>query len=86
MSATMPPTAGMLPFKNSLVYSDGVIALQGALGDDDGTVVILGTGSVFVTRTADVVRFAGGWGFKVSDLGGGARLGRHLLEEIAARL
>ncbi len=71
----------MLPFKNSLVYSDGVIALQGALGDEDGTVVIVGTGSVYVTRTGDNIRFAGGWGFKVSDLGGGARLGRDLLEE-----
>jgi glucosamine kinase len=71
----------MLPFKNSLVYSDGVIALQGALGDHDGTVVILGTGSAFVTRSGSEIRFAGGWGFKVSDLGGGARLGRDLLEE-----
>jgi N-acetylglucosamine kinase-like BadF-type ATPase len=71
----------MLPFKNSLVYSDGVVALQGALGDHDGTVVILGTGSAFVTRSGSESRFAGGWGFKDSDLGGGARLGRDLLEE-----
>ena len=71
----------MLPFKNSLVYSDGVIALQGALGDHDGTVVILGTGSAFVSRSGTDIRFAGGWGFNVSDLGGGARLGRDLLEE-----
>ncbi len=71
----------MLPFQKSLVYSDGVIALQGALGDHDGTVVILGTGSAYVTRLGNDIRFAGGWGFKVSDLGGGARLGRDLLEE-----
>jgi glucosamine kinase len=71
----------MLPFQKSLVYSDGVIALQGALGDHDGTVVILGTGSAYVTRLGKDIRFAGGWGFKVSDLGGGARLGRDLLEE-----
>lgn len=71
----------MLPFQKSLVYSDGVIALQGALGDHDGTVVILGTGSAYVTRFGNEIRFAGGWGFKVSDLGGGARLGRELLEE-----
>ncbi|MEK1890892.1 MAG: BadF/BadG/BcrA/BcrD ATPase family protein [Phyllobacterium sp.] len=71
----------MLPFTNSLVYSDGVIALQGALGDEDGTVVIVGTGSVYVTRSGEEISFAGGWGFKVSDLGGGARLGRDLLEE-----
>ncbi len=48
-------------FKNSLVYSDGVIALQGALGDHDGTVVILGTGSAYVTRVGMtfVLRAAG---------------------------
>jgi glucosamine kinase len=70
-----------LPFKDALVLSDGLIALQGAIGNNDGTVVILGTGSVFITRDGDKVQFAGGWGFKVGDLGGGARLGRHLLEE-----
>ncbi len=70
-----------LPFKNAMVFSDGLIALQGAIGNNDGTVVILGTGSVFITRSGDKVRFAGGWGFKVGDLGGGARLGQHLLEE-----
>ncbi len=38
-------------------------------------------GSLFIAREGDKVQFAGGWGFKVGDLGGGARLGRHLLEE-----
>ncbi|MEI4480259.1 MULTISPECIES: BadF/BadG/BcrA/BcrD ATPase family protein [unclassified Phyllobacterium] len=70
-----------LPFKDALVLSDGLIALQGAIGNNDGTVVILGTGSLFIAREGDKVQFAGGWGFKVGDLGGGARLGRHLLEE-----
>ncbi len=70
-----------LPFQHSLVTSDGTIALQGALGDNDGTVVIIGTGTLFVTREGDDIRFAGGWGFKVGDLGGGARIGRDLLEE-----
>lgn len=71
----------VLPFRNASVHSDGFIALQGAIGDHDGTVVILGTGSAFITRAGGEVRFAGGWGFKVGDLGGGARLGRALLEE-----
>nr|WP_245581805.1 N-acetylglucosamine kinase [Phyllobacterium phragmitis] len=71
----------LLPFARAAVKSDAAIALQGALGDDDGTTVILGTGSVFITREKGHVRTIGGWGFRVSDLGGGARLGRDLLEE-----
>ena len=70
-----------LPFARSSVVSDGIIALQGAIGDQDGVVVILGTGSVYISRRNHNVTMKGGWGFKVSDLGGGARLGQKLLEE-----
>ncbi|PYE87660.1 N-acetylglucosamine kinase [Phyllobacterium leguminum] len=72
----------LLPFARAHVKSDATIALHGAIGDGDGTVVILGTGSVFITRQKGQIRTIGGWGFKVSDLGGGARLGRDLLEEV----
>lgn len=70
-----------LPFARSSVVSDGIIALQGAIGDQDGVVVILGTGSVTISRENKRITMKGGWGFKVSDLGGGARLGQKLLEE-----
>lgn len=70
-----------LPFAQSVVVSDAVIAMHGALGVHDGVVAILGTGSVFVARDRGNVRMIGGWGFKVSDLASGARLGRSLLEE-----
>jgi len=70
-----------LPFARSIVVSDAVIAMHGALGAHDGVVAILGTGSVFVARDRGSVRMIGGWGFKVSDLASGARLGRSLLEE-----
>ncbi|MBX8800736.1 N-acetylglucosamine kinase [Ochrobactrum sp. MR28] len=70
-----------LPFAQSSVVSDGIIALQGAIGDADGVVVILGTGSVYISRSNNTVTMKGGWGFKVSDLGGGARLGQKLIEE-----
>ncbi|RCS24010.1 N-acetylglucosamine kinase [Phyllobacterium salinisoli] len=76
-----PRLEKLLPFARARVKSDAIIALYGAIGDADGTVVILGTGSVFVTRKAGHIRTIGGWGFKVSDLGSGARLGRDLLEE-----
>ncbi|MBK3746123.1 hypothetical protein G3A39_44095 [Paraburkholderia aspalathi] len=70
-----------LPFARSLIVSDSETALQGAIGDSDGAVVILGTGSVFVRRLNDQIGTIGGWGFTISDLAGGARLGRDLLED-----
>lgn len=70
-----------LPFRNSVIVSDGTIAAYGALGAHEGVVGIVGTGSVFAVRRTQRVRMIGGWGFQISDLGGGARLGRQLLEE-----
>jgi len=69
-----------LPFASSRIVSDTVTALQGALGDDDGAIAILGTGSSFTKRTGDRVEVIGGRGFMLSDHAGGARLGRDLLE------
>ncbi|MCH3159071.1 hypothetical protein K3X38_14540, partial [Listeria monocytogenes] len=37
-----------LPFAHANVEFDGVIALQGALGDKDGVVAILGTGTAYI--------------------------------------
>ena len=70
-----------LPFRHTDIDSDGLIALQGALGDADGAVAILGTGSIYMARKAGAVHYIGGWGFSVGDQGGGARLGRSLLQE-----
>lgn len=70
-----------LPFRHTDIDSDGLIALQGAIGDEDGAVAILGTGSIYMARKNDTVRYIGGWGFTVGDLGGGARLGHALLQE-----
>ncbi|HEV7248581.1 MAG TPA: N-acetylglucosamine kinase [Shinella sp.] len=70
-----------LPFRHTDIDSDGLIALQGAIGDEDGAVAILGTGSIYMGRKNNVVRYIGGWGFIVGDLGGGARVGHALLQE-----
>ena len=70
-----------LPFRHTDIDSDGLIALQGAIGDLDGAVAILGTGSIYMGRKENAVRYIGGWGFTVGDLGGGARLGHALLQE-----
>lgn len=70
-----------LAFGKVMIVSDAVSALQGALGHEDGAVVILGTGSVFIKRKRDAFEIVGGRGFMLSDHAGGARLGRELLEE-----
>ncbi len=73
--------AARLPFQQVRFEDDAVIALQGALGDADGIIAILGTGSVYFGRQGNAIRRAGGWGFTVGDLGSGARLGQALLQE-----
>jgi len=70
-----------LPFRHTAIDSDGLIALQGAIGDEDGAVAILGTGSIYMGRKDGTISYIGGWGFTVGDLGGGARLGHALLQE-----
>jgi glucosamine kinase len=70
-----------LPFRRCLIETDAVIALEGALGPEDGAVAIIGTGSIFIYRVDGIIRVAGGWGFLVGDLGSGGRLGRALLQE-----
>jgi glucosamine kinase len=77
----MDQFANRLPFKACRFSDDADIAVQGALGDDDGMVAVLGTGSVYLGRNGGETLRAGGWGFVVGDLGSGARLGRALLQD-----
>ena len=71
----------LLPFRRSIVETDALIALNGAIGTEDGAMAILGTGSIFMARSKGAIRSVGGWGFMVGDLGSGARVGRALLQE-----
>lgn len=70
-----------LPFAAADIESDGLIALEGAVGDMDGAVAILGTGAIYIARRGDAVRTTGGWGFTIGDHGSGARIGHALLQE-----
>lgn len=70
-----------LPFAHSVIESDGLIALQGALGDGDGAVAILGTGTIYIARVGNEVRYIGGWGYHIGDQGSGARLGQMALQD-----
>ena len=74
-------TESALGFHKVKVTSDREITVQGAMGDDDGTVAAIGTGSFFVSRLKDKVINIGGWGFQLGDDCGGALLGRKLLRQ-----
>ena len=69
----------LLPFKDHLIINDGEITLQGAIGDADGCIAAIGTGSVYIGRANGIVKQIGGWGFSLGDDGSGAKLGQDLL-------
>lgn len=70
-----------LPFGRVRVESDAVVALKGALGDEDGIAAALGTGSVFGAQQGGRVTMIGGWGFQLGDWASGAVMGRALCSE-----
>jgi glucosamine kinase len=73
--------AALLPFRLAAVETDTAIALEGAVGAGDGAIGIIGTGTAYLARIDGTLREIGGWGFLLGDQGGGARIGRDLLEE-----
>ncbi len=72
--------AKRLPFARSRIETDAFVALKGALGEADGIMAALGTGSVFGAQRGGVVEMIGGWGFLLGDQGSGGRIGRALHE------
>ena len=56
-----------LDFAKLRVLSDRDTAIAGVLGEEDGTLAQIGTGSFFVTRRAGVTRHAGGWGLVLGE-------------------
>ena len=71
--------AAALPFARIRVETDGFTAVRGALGDQDGIVAAIGTGSVFAAQRGGQVRPLGGWGLVLGDEGSGAWIGRAIL-------
>lgn len=71
--------APLLPYGRVLVVHDAETALAGALGQGDGIIAAMGTGSVFSRRLAGEVLTIGGWGPVLGDEAGGAWMGRMLL-------
>ena len=68
-----------MPFRSLRIETDAVIGAKGALGDDDGIVAALGTGSVHCVQRAGEIRQIGGWGLVLGDEGSGAWIGRMIL-------
>jgi glucosamine kinase len=67
------------PFGGVKVYDDIDIAHAGALGGDDGAVIIAGTGSAALAMVEGKRHQCGGWGFFIGDQMSGAILGRELI-------
>lgn len=71
--------AAELPFADVRVMSDREITIAGVLGEGDGTLAQVGTGSFFVSRSQGQLKQVGGWGLQLGDDCSGAWLGRELL-------
>lgn len=67
-----------LPFARVRIETDAVAAAKGALGDRDGIVAAVGTGSVYAVQRGTGLRQIGGWGLVLGDEGSGAWIGRAL--------
>jgi glucosamine kinase len=67
------------PFGGVKVYDDIDAAHAGALGGEDGAVIIAGTGSAALAIVDGQRHQCGGWGFHLGDQMSGAILGRELI-------
>lgn len=64
------------------VTEDTLTSLQGALGQRDGILLSIGTGTVIGVSREGKQTFIGGWGLTLSDQASGAWLGRELLVQV----
>lgn len=69
--------------ENTIMDNDGMITLLGAVGPDNGVLVIAGTGTIAcgITKQGDQAR-AGGWGHLLDDSGSGYAIGKAALSHI----
>src|SRR3569623_873342 len=67
------------PFASVRVYDDIDAAHAGALGGEEGAVIIAGTGSAALAIVGGRRHQCGGWGFHIGDQLSGAILGRELV-------
>lgn len=70
-----------MPFRTIVVTDDRPTTLAGALGDADGIVAAIGTGSFIGSKRGARFQFIGGWGLTLGDEASAAWLGRSALSE-----
>jgi glucosamine kinase len=80
--ATQNRVALTLDLVRAEIGDDHATAIAGALGDDDGAVAAIGTGSFLGRQANGRITDVGGWGFHIGDQASGAWLGRKLLERV----
>jgi glucosamine kinase len=74
--------ANALALPRVVVTDDHPTTIVGALGDADGAVAAIGTGSFLGLQAMGQTRSIGGWGYRIGDQASGAWLGRRLLEHL----
>ncbi|MFV0361091.1 BadF/BadG/BcrA/BcrD ATPase family protein [Tropicimonas sp.] len=74
--------AAELPVGRVCVTDDRPTTVAGALGDADGAVAAIGTGSFLGRQVAGRITGLGGWGFYIGDQAAGAWLMRRAFEEL----
>jgi glucosamine kinase len=72
-----------LPLTRCRISDDQVTSTVGALGDRNGALVGIGTGSFVAYKRGGVFRTLGGWGLALGDQASGAWLGRNALRHCA---
>ena len=68
------------PFADICFATDAYTACLGAHDGQNGAILIVGTGTCGQAIIGDRQLSVAGWGFEVSDLGSGARIGRNAIE------
>lgn len=73
--------AAAMPVAGAVVTDDQPTTIAGALGEAEGAVAAIGTGSFVGRQTGAGITSVGGWGLAIGDQASGAWLGRALLEK-----
>ena len=68
------------------VVSDAAITLKGAFEEDDGAILIVGTGSILYYKIGNEIKRIGGYGRLIGDEGSGYSLGKRGLNLVSKML